>query len=279
MAHFLIVGLGDIGSGLAQSFMNQGHKVSAIRRKPTASKGVVLYAQDILHAAPLRLPAEKPQAVFIIVTPEERSQVAYEAAFLTLPERLLRAMESAYHALPPVVFVSSTAVYGQGSTMSENSPTEPQAFNGQVLLRAEAKIRAATQATVVRFSGIYGPGRESRIRLARALALGEKSTPKAVWSNRIHSEDVVGLLHHLGELWAAGHTPPAVVVGTDNHPVVNLKVLNWLAQQQGLPLNMKWDAVSGRKVMSGYIAQGHYTLRYPSFREGYAALLGINPTP
>ena len=274
MAHFLIVGLGQIGQELAQDLVAQGHQVSGIRRGKQAPEQVALYSQDLFTTESVKLPTQMPDVVYLIITPSERTREAYEAAFITLPQRLMAAMKAQYDEIPPVIFVSSTAVYGEATEpVDELSETTPHRFNGEVLLQAEQQILAATAATVVRFSGIYGPGRESRIRLAKQLARGEKEAPTAQWSSRIHSTDVVGLLLHLGERWLAGDAPPQVVVGTDNTPVVNLEVLNWLAAQQGETLQLSWQQVAGRAVKSRYIAAGHYTLRYPSYQQGYAALV------
>ena len=69
---------------------------------------------------------------------------------------------------PPTRFVytSSTGVYGQsdGSTVDENSPTEPEAATAKVLVEAERLLVAAAKdrqwpAVVLRVAGIYGPGR------------------------------------------------------------------------------------------------------------------------
>lgn len=277
MAHFLIVGLGQIGQELAQELISEGHQVSGIRRNQQAPEQVALYSQDLLAMEPVKLPAQKPDVVYLIITPSERTREAYEAAFMTLPQRVLVALKTQYGEVPPVVFVSSTAVYGEAAEpVDEMSPTEPSRFNGEVLLQAEQQILAAAPATMVRFSGIYGPGRGSRIRLAKQLAQGTKEAPVARWSSRIHSADVVGLLLHLGERWLADDTPPTVVVGTDNTPVVNLEVLNWLAAQQGGELQLTWQEVAGRAVKSRYVAAGHYTLRYPSYQQGYAELVAAN---
>lgn len=277
MAHFLIVGLGQIGQELAQGLISQGHQVSAIRRGQQAPEQVALYAQDLLAAEAIKLPPQAPDVVYLIITPNERTRDAYEAAFIELPQRLFSALKVQYGTVPPIIFVSSTAVYGEvDGPVDESSQAEPTMFNGEVLLQAEQQLLAAAPATVVRFSGIYGPSRESRIRLAKQLIQGEKEAPVARWSSRIHSADVVGLLQHLGERWLTENAPPQVVVGTDNTPVVNLEVLNWLAAQLGEKLQLSWQQVAGRAVKSRYIAAGHYTLRYPSYQQGYAELVAAN---
>ena len=91
MAHFLIVGLGQIGQELAKGLISQGHQVSAIRRGQQAPEQVALYAQDLLAAEAIKLPPQAPDVVYLIITPSERTRDAYEAAFIELPQRLLSA--------------------------------------------------------------------------------------------------------------------------------------------------------------------------------------------
>ena len=61
-----------------------------------------------------------------------------------------------------VFFGSRAADYaqGRGGRVDETSPAEPVRFNGSRLLEAEALLREAPfESTVLRFAGIYGPGR------------------------------------------------------------------------------------------------------------------------
>lgn len=278
MSHILIAGLGDLGGGLAEALLAEGHRVSGIRRGPGAAEGVQLYRQDLL-AGPLLLPPSPVDLLAIVMTPSEYSESGYQRAYLHAPNRLLRALERR-QPLPPVLFVSSTAVYGdvQGD-VSEDTPAQPSRYNGQIMLAAERRLFGHTPATAVRFSGIYGPGRLKLLRKVRRIAEGAEPLPEAVWSNRIHRDDCVGLLHHLAIRWLFDDAlPPPVVIGTDNHPVCNLDVQRWLARQQGWPFpeaghENGGDEPTGKRIRSNYIRDGGYRLRYPDYRVGYGALL------
>ena len=68
----------------------------------------------------------------------------------------------------------------------------PRAFNGRVLLEAERRLAPLQGGSVLRLSGIYGPGRDAMLRRARAAA-----APEARWSNRIHVDDAAAALSHL----------------------------------------------------------------------------------
>lgn len=276
MAHILMVGLGQLAWPLSEQWLQQGHEVTAIRRSQEAPMGVQLLAQDLLQVPAVQLPDKPVDLVYIIVTPVERSEAAYRDAFLALPKRVLMALAEQQATLPPVVFVSSTAVYGDGAeAVDENTPPTPTAFNGKVLLEAEQQIQRFAPSTAVRFSGIYGPTRQGRVALAQRLLNEPDEAPAARWSSRIHSADVVGLLLHIGQRWLAQDPPPRVVVGSDAEPVVNRELLNWLAAQQGGQLALTWEQVAGRPVHSCYLSAGHYRLQYPTFREGY----GLSEAP
>ncbi len=65
-----------------------------------------------------------------------------------------------------LVYAGSTGVYGQndGGWVTEDSPAEPQSESGKACLEAEELIRSnevegPLPATILRFSGLYGPGR------------------------------------------------------------------------------------------------------------------------
>tara|TARA_A100001391_G_scaffold151462_5_gene109150 strand:+ start:2193 stop:3023 length:831 start_codon:yes stop_codon:yes gene_type:complete len=272
MSHILIAGLGDLGTGLATRLCADGHRVSGIRRGADAPPGVDLYRQDLLDGAHL-LPPDRVDLLVVIMTPSEYNEQGYLKAYVRAPLNLLDAL-AARQPLPPVLFVSSTAVFGDlEGDVDETTPPRPTRYNGKVVLAAEQEISARGLATAVRFSGIYGPGRRRLLSKVEKLARGEEALPAATWSNRIHRDDCVGLLHELAGRWLAGDTVPPLVVGTDNHPVSNLEVYAWLAERLGLSLPVPDAPPSGKRVHSRFIAGGGYRLRYPDYRAGYPTVL------
>ncbi len=272
MSHILIAGLGDLGTGLAEQLMAGGHRISAIRRGTQAPAGVELYSQDLTEGAAM-LPPDPVDLLVIIMTPSEYSEEGYLQAFVRAPLTLLEAL-GRQQPLPPVVFVSSSAVFGdQEGVVDELTPPRPGRYNGKVLLAAEEEISTRSLSTVVRFTGIYGPGRYRQIDKAARLARGEESLPAPQWTNRIHRDDCVGLLHSVVLGWLEGREMPPLVIGTDAVGGRNLDVLKWLADQQGLTLAVPDDPAAGKQVRSLYIQQGHYALQYPGYQEGYAQVL------
>ncbi|MBF5055770.1 hypothetical protein Y5W_01064 [Alcanivorax sp. 521-1] len=272
MSHILIAGLGDLGTGLAERLLADGHRVSGIRRGHEAPAGVDLYSQDLLDGAHL-LPPDQVDLAVVIMTPSEYNEEGYLKAYVRAPLNLLDAL-AARQPLPPVLFVSSTAVFGdQDGDLDETTPPRPSRYNGKVVLAAEQEISARTLATVVRFSGIYGPGRRRLLSKVEKLMRGEEPLPAPAWSNRIHRDDCVGLLHTLAGQWLAGETVPPLVVGTDNHPARNLDVYQWLAERLGGTLAVPDTEATGKRLRSGFIAAGGYRLRYPDYRAGYQTVL------
>lgn len=270
MSHVLIAGLGDLGQSLADVLLEDGHRISGIRRRDTVFPGVDLYSQNLI-SDPLLLPPEQVDLLYIIMTPARRDVAAYRDAYLTAPLRLLDAL-AIRQPLPPMVFVSSSAVFGEGSGhVSEQSTPRPDKFNGRILLAAEQEISLRSVATVVRFSGIYGPGRDYLQRQLQAIEQGDPA-PAAKWSNRIHRDDCVGILAQLGRGWLSGDMQPALVLGTDNEPAINTAVLNWLAARRQIPVTLPVpDIAPGKRLRSDYLASGAYRLRYPDFRRGYSS--------
>lgn len=270
MAHILVAGLGDLGQAVAERWLAAGHRVSGVRRGAAAPAGVELYSQT-LGQEPVQLPDGQIDLLYFILTPSRRDEDSYRAAFLDAPAALLDALQLR-QPLPPVVFVSSTAVYGDhDGTVDEDSEPRPTAFNARILLAAEQELSFRALTTVVRFSGIYGPGRERLVRQVAAIRAGA-AAPSPQWSNCIHRDDCVGLLMQVGQGWLAGEMQWPVVVGTDQEPALNVAVLNWIAAQHGDGLALaEPEQAPGRRVCSRYIGDGHYRLQYPGYRDGYAA--------
>ena len=128
MSHILIAGLGDLGSGLAQVLLAEGHRVSAIRRGQQCPAGVELYSQDLTEGAAM-LPPDQVDLLVIIMTPSEYSEAGYLKAFVRAPLTLLDALAQ-QQPLPPVVFVSSSAVFGElAGEVDELTSPRPSRYN------------------------------------------------------------------------------------------------------------------------------------------------------
>ncbi len=176
-------------------------------------------------------------------------------------------------------FASSTAVYAQqnGEWVDENSKTEPAHFRGTRLLEAEQIVlRAPVPGVVVRFGGIYGPRRTRLIDKVRAGNAVYRKTPPQ-YSNRIHRDDCAGSLHHLMEL--ADRKP--IYLAVDSDPADERTVLRWLAGALGSPEprvaqgtdHSVVNRCGNKRARNDQLIRSRYTFRYPTFREGYRALI------
>ncbi|MGB0514087.1 MAG: SDR family NAD(P)-dependent oxidoreductase, partial [Wenzhouxiangellaceae bacterium] len=197
----------------------------------------------------------------------ERSEAGYRQAYVEGLGNLLNVIQA-----DRLLFVSSTAVYGQeaGEWVDERSPTEPSAFNGRILLEAEALARSAG-GSAVRFSGIYGPGRERMLDLARSGPVSCRRTPP-VWTNRIHADDCAAVLEHLLHL----DRIESVYAASDQCPAPRWEVLQWLAERLDAPAPVDDPDAGGgqgKRVFPARLLASGLALQYPDYTRGYAAML------
>jgi electron-transferring-flavoprotein dehydrogenase len=258
----LIAGAGDLGARLALLRAERGDEVIALRRRDHPVAGARLLRADLGSGEGLQRLPKHVQALVVCVAPEQRDEAGYRRLYRDGLRRLLDAMQA-----DRVLFVSSTAVYGQdaGEWVTETSATEPPAFNGRVLLEAEAELAAHPLGIALRLSGIYGPGREALLRKARE---GRATRPH--WTNRIHVDDAAAALSCLLDLPA----PQRVYLGNDDRPALEHEVQDWVREQEGLPaVAASGEAVTGRRVANTRLRATGWIPAHPDFRSGYSSLL------
>ena len=274
----LVAGCGYVGSVLAEQLGRDGHEVWGLRRRVTAlPAGVRPFEADLALPATLVGLPQGFDFVFYMAAPGGSDDALYRSAYVGGLGNLLEALERDLQRPRRVFFISSTAVYANddGSWVDEESPTETKHFSGKRLLEAEALVAASPFAhVVVRFGGIYGPRRTRLIESVRtARARYHRNPPQ--YTNRIHRDDCAGALRHLMGLLAPG----SLYLGVDSDPADEETVLNWLAGTIGAPQPLPAgpdDPRSRRgnkRCRNTRLLETGYELRYPTFREGYAALL------
>jgi nucleoside-diphosphate-sugar epimerase len=268
--HALIAGCGDVGTRAGLLLAAAGWDVTGLRRSGTLPAPLAARHADLTRPETLA-GLSAADLVLYLPTPAARTEAAYRAVFIDGPAALLAALPA-----PPsrLVFVSSTAVYGDfgGAWADEDSPTQPEGFNGKVLLEAERRLVGGPVPTVVaRLAGIYGPGREWMLARVRA---GEPCRPDA-WTNRIHVDDAARMLVHL----AALPDPYPVYIGVDDRPATECEVMRWLAGRMGLPAPAArpGDGAPGfaggnRRLSNRRLRASGFTFEHPDFEAGYARL-------
>jgi nucleoside-diphosphate-sugar epimerase len=274
----LIAGCGDIGSALALQLSHAGWRVSGLRRQADRlPDGIEKLAADMTDIESLQRGLRAPFDSVVITTTAGRFDAeTYRRIYVDGLRNLLQSLAGS----PRILLASSTSVYHQhdGEWVDEDSLTEPTRFPGQIQLEAERLLRAhsGVRAAIVRFGGIYGPGRERLLADVRA-GIGCPCDPP-LYTNRIHRDDCVGMLDFLLRRQAADDNVAPLYLGVDCEPATQWDVRHWLADRLGVTLDDNATSSSARSVGSKrcsnrrLLAAG-YTFRYPSFREGYAALM------
>ena len=157
--------------------------------------------------------------------------------------------------------------------MDEHSPlntAEPQAM---AMVAAEAIIRRGVTATIIRPAGVYGDPEGMLMRRVRA---GEGGATGALYGNRIHREDLSRLIVHcLGRDAAGGSVPPTLVGADDDHAPIH-QVEDWLATRLNVTLSRQAGSATpraNRRCRNALLEKIGFQLRYPTWREGYQAML------
>ncbi|WP_159996602.1 SDR family NAD(P)-dependent oxidoreductase [Roseomonas sp. 18066] len=277
----VILGLGFAGRAVARAAVAAGWTVAGTMRAPVAAAampGVELLAFDAAGPA-IR------QATHLLVTagPEALGHDPVLAAHA--------AAVAAAPALRWVGYLSTTGVYGDrgGGWVDEATPPAPGQERSRRRLAAEAEWRALAARRglaldLFRTAGIYGPGRSAldEVRAGRARRVDKPGHHFA----RIHVEDIAAAVLAAAARPAAG---ARVLHLADNEPAANAAVVAEAARLLGAPLpplvpfETALAAMSpmgasfwaeNRRVASR-VTQAALGLawRYPSYREGLAAIL------
>ncbi|TVO62425.1 SDR family oxidoreductase [Spiribacter vilamensis] len=269
----LIAGCGRIGTRLGLQLASAGHTVFGLRRRPDALPAAITpCAADLGHGADLadRLPAALDR-VYVILTPPQYDDDGYRETYVEGLKNLVDALQASGSGDARLVFVSSTGVYGEnaGAWVDETTLPQPTRFSGVRLLEAEAVAASHPGGhVIVRFAGIYGPGRDALLRRIEAGTTCPDNPPR--YTNRIHEDDCVGVLDYVGGM----DRPSTLYIGVDDRPCSQCEIMDWLAAEMGVapPERITGDA-GGRRCSNERLRASGYRLRYPDYRSGYPSLL------
>ncbi|TFD88790.1 SDR family NAD(P)-dependent oxidoreductase [Cryobacterium lactosi] len=270
----LIAGCGDLGTEVGLRLSALGQQVVGLRR----NAGVLPAA---LNGQSVDLSRERPDVppdtdvVIVTVAAGNPDPAIYRAAYVTGLANLLDALDAARVTPRRFLMVSSTAVYDvdDGSTVDEDTPAHPGPGTDSILAEAEQLLRSRIpSAVVLRLGGIYGPGRE---RLIDQVRSGRASVAeRGRLSNRIHRDDAAAMIVHLV---CRAKGPDRLYLGVDSTPVPVVEVLTFLAGELGLPVPEIIETGSKRggdkRVSNRRILETGFSFAYPSYREGYRAVL------
>jgi nucleoside-diphosphate-sugar epimerase len=275
----LIVGCGDLGARVGRILTGFGWNLFGAcrnpRRLPEYIQGI---EADYTRASDLDfIESLAPDVVIATFKPAAFSAEGYQRGFPFATKNLLSGLGK--HRPRLVLLVSSTRVYAEcnGNPVDESSELAQDGYAALALIEAETLLRASGHShCIVRFAGIYG---DPQGRFLRSVGRGELRFPEAPvrYGNRIHRDDCAGFLAHLCALEEAAREP--LYLGVDDEPAPQHEVEQWLLRKLGLtPSRVNNPASSTRS--SGHkrcdnrlLKQSGYRLRYPDYRQGYAAVI------
>ncbi|HUY36908.1 MAG TPA: NAD-dependent epimerase/dehydratase family protein [Pirellulales bacterium] len=281
----LIVGCGYLGSRVARRWLDAGDDVFVVTRSPNRAAALAAQGYRPLLAdvtAPATL-GGWPAAETVLYA------VGYDrAAAKTIEQVFLEGLGNVLAVLPAttrrLIYISSTGVYGdsEGEWVDEATPCQPTRPGGRACLAAEQILLGhplAERSVVLRLAGIYGPGRiprQSALLAAEAIA-----APRHGYLNLIHVDDAVEAVV------AAAERPidlPRIYLVADGNPGRREDYYAELARQVGAPpprfveppaVSPAAERAAADKRISNtrMLDELGIRLRYPSYREGLAAIV------
>ncbi|ANX03438.1 NAD(P)H-binding protein [Immundisolibacter cernigliae] len=268
----LIAGCGDLGGRLARLLLEQGRQVIGLRRQARAlPQRVQALAADLAVGVP-RLP--RVDQVVFCAAPDSGDAAAYGAVYETAWGNLLAALCAAETPPQRVLLITSTRPYAQqdGNWVDEDSPVSAHDAQTASLLRAECMLRdSGLPGLVLRPAGLYGAGEGPLLRsLREGRARCACGPPR--WSNRMHRDDAARAIVHLLGL----ADPAPLYLGVDCEPTDQAELLRELAAWIGVPApeSAPPPPAANRRCRNARLLASGFRFEYPSWREGYRAVLG-----
>jgi nucleoside-diphosphate-sugar epimerase len=286
----LIIGCGYLGKRVAARWLAEGDSVAALTRSPENATGLQAHGispvlGDVIRPETLTALPEVDTVLWAVGW-DRSSGISQRDVYVN---GLRNVLEQVSGRAERLIYISSTSVYGQtdGEWIDETSDCNPTQPNGQACRDAENSLapwRAgggeSPVSTILRLSGIYGPGR--LLSKVATLRSGEPLAGNpAAWLNLIHVEDAADAV----VVCAAREIPSPLFRISDNEPVPRRAYYSALAELVGAPPpRFSEEDPSGAAVVGGTRTAGlnkrcsnrfarhllQWTPRYPTYREGLA---------
>lgn len=300
--HLVIFGAGYVGGAVAREAVARGLRVTALTRNEEkaavlSALGVRTVIADLAETAWHGQIADDAELVLNCVSSGGGGIAGYERSYLRGMESVLTWSRRSGALGRTLVYTSSTSVYpqGGGAIIDETAPTNGEGERAKLLVAAERLLRddapqrgasrgphdpatgPASRNFILRLAGIYGPGRHQLLEQVRAGEAPGRSEPHL---NLIHREDICAAI------WAAFGAAPEIrdelFNVADDGAATKGEITAWLARQIGVPPpRFTGEPTAGRRAVTPdrIIANAKlkamlgWRPRYPSFREGYTAIL------
>jgi nucleoside-diphosphate-sugar epimerase len=282
--HLLCFGLGFSGKVLAARLATEGWRITGTSRSESGAAAIDgLGYRGLVFDGTAPIPLEAFEGV---------THIAVSAPPDANCDPVLRHHANDLAALAPhigwLAYLSTTGVYGDrhGGWVTEDSPLMPNTERGARRLAAETAWlelyrHHGLPVHLFRLAGIYGPGRHQLLVMLDGSAR-RIVKPGQVFS-RIHVDDIAAVL----EASMVKPNPGAAYNVCDDAPSPPQDVVAHAAELLGLPMppEIPFEAAQLTPMALSFYADSKRVsnarikrelgvlLRYPSYREGLAALL------
>ena len=281
----LIVGCGYLGSRVARRWLDAGDEVFVVTRSSEraaslAAEGFRPLVADVTEPATLGgWPAA--DTVLYAVGYDRKSAKPIEQVYVEGLSNVLAAIAATTRRF---IYISTTGVYGdsEGEWVDETTPCQPTRPGGRACLAAEQILLShplAIKSVILRLAGIYGSGRIPR---RGALVAGESiAAPRDGYLNLIHVDDAAQAV------LAAAERPialPRIYLVADGKPGLRKDYYAELARLVDAPpprfAEPPADSPASQRATADkricnlrMLDELAIQLRYPSYREGLAAIV------
>lgn len=212
-----VLGCGWFGLPLASRLVKEGFRVKGSTTSPGKINklkecGIDPYVIELTSASDVKSQESFFAADLLIITIPPRGSASGHDFVASI-----RAVMAQFNAstVKRVIFISSTSVIGEANArVNEFTTLHPESVNGQLMAAAEDLIKSVApgRATVVRFAGLVGPGRDPGNFLA-----GKRNVPNGrAPVNLIHLDDCIGICLSIIKVDAFGYTIHAC---SPDHPM------------------------------------------------------------
>lgn len=234
----LIVGCGYLGRRVGRLLAQKGERVfgtvrSEARARELTDWGVEPVTLDVLDPRSRQQLPDADRIVYCVGF-DRSAGIPIREVYVEGLRNILEHLEG--RGVRRLVYASSTGVYGQddGGWVDEDSPTLPRHESGRACLDAENLARESGRdrgigTVILRFSGLYGPGRIPR---RAAVERGEPILgDPSKFLNLVHIDDAsratVAALDH--------SSPGRTFLVSDDRPVERLEFYRLIAEHLSAP--------------------------------------------
>lgn len=278
----IILGCGYVGARVARAALAEGRTVRVCARSTGRLAPLGELGAQVKH-----VDAAVPKSFVAATAGLAGATVLYSipAGGMLPPGHAMRAaLQAAYGGgADCFVYLSSSGLYGDDpddeTWIDEDTPIVEEAAM-KAVLADEAALAACSferlRPVVLRLAPVYGPGRGVRERLKKGTYKLLDDGQHAI--SRIHVDDVVRVI------FAAEERAPArsLYLVADDEPTTQRDYASWLSERMGVampPARARVEpgaakvAHRNRRIKNAKLKKElELELKYPSFREGEAAI-------